>query len=155
MDKKKYSYDSDLPPRSDPNYMKMYRLKNRERMDKQVAEYHKRKKEENPNYYKEKYDPIKAAKYREDNKVVLTENQWKSRGIVDLTYEKFERDVKKQNGLCKICGCEMKKPNADHDHKTGKYRAPLCTPCNNGLGIYEKMKDKFEEYLKNFSHVDV
>jgi hypothetical protein len=151
MDKKKYTYDGDLPPRSDPNYMKIYRLKNRERMNKQTREYHQKKKEENPNYYRERYDPEISSEYRKNNRIELKEKQWKRRGIVDLTFERFESDIKKQNGLCKICGKEMKSPQADHDHNTGKYRSALCTPCNNGLGVYEKMKEKFEQYLKEHS----
>ena len=42
----------------------------------------------------------------------------------------------------------MKLPQVDHDHKTGEYRGLLCVPCNNGLGVYELHKERFEKYLE-------
>lgn len=47
-----------------------------------------------------------------------------------------------QNSGCAICGVEFearlpnKKINVDHDHKTGKVRGLLCTPCNFGIGCF-------------------
>ena len=150
MSKKKYEYDESLPPRSDPNYMKLYREKHKNRLKKLAKNWIEKKVEENPNYWKEKYDPKRAEKYRKENRAVLMERQWKKRGIIDLTYERFHEDLKKQNNCCKICGNEMKLPQADHDHKTGKYRAALCMPCNMGVGVYENNKEQFEKYLKDY-----
>jgi hypothetical protein len=147
MNRKKREIYDDLPPRSDPNYARMYREKNKERLKKRVQEWHKEKIIENPNYYKERYDSEKAANYREKNKEVLSEKQWKKRGIIDLTYKIYTEDLKLQEGKCKICEKMMVKPQADHNHNTGNYRALLCVPCNNGLGVYEKNKDIFEKYL--------
>lgn len=102
----------------------------------------------NPNFWKEKYDPVKAAEYRKENRSLISEKQWKSRGIIDMTYDRYLIELTKQQGKCKICSKEMKVPHVDHDHVTGKYRGLLCVSCNNGLGIYEKNHNVFDDYLK-------
>jgi hypothetical protein len=140
---------ADLPSRSDPNYMKLYREKRKQTgLDKEYNKnYYKKRIEENPNYNREKYDKEKSAVYRENNREYFREKNWARRGIDGITYEKYLFDLKEQKGRCMICHGEMNKPHVDHDHNTGKYRGLLCTSCNTGLGIYEKMKDKFEHYL--------
>jgi len=144
--KKKYN---DLPERSDPNYMRLYAEKNKEKLKERGKNYRQEKLEKNPNHYKDHYDRYLEThqKYRLENKEVLAEKQWKTRGIIDMSYKKYLEELDKQKGKCKICGCEMNKPQVDHDHKTGKYRGILCIPCNNGLGIFEKNKSLFEIYL--------
>lgn len=145
---KKYT---DLPERSDPNYMKLYAEKNRELLKERGITYRKQKLEDNPNHYKEQYNKYLEThqKYREENKDVLAENQWRSRGIIDMTYIKYLEELKNQDNKCKICECVMDKPQVDHNHATGKYRGILCIPCNNGLGVYEKKKHLFEKYLND------
>lgn len=144
--KKKYE---DLPERSDPNYMKLYAEKNKKRLQERSKIYLKEKLEKNPEHYKEQYKKYSEThkNYRLKNKDVLMEAQWKSRGIVDMTYTKFIEELEKQKNRCKICECDMDKPQVDHDHATGKYRGILCIPCNNGLGVFEKNKFLFENYL--------
>lgn len=55
-----------------------------------------------------------------------------------LTLEDFNSMLRKQNNCCKICkrpDGEMKRQlHVDHDHKTGKVRALLCSHCNTALG---------------------
>jgi HPt (histidine-containing phosphotransfer) domain-containing protein len=144
--KRKYS---DLPERSDPNYMKMYAEKNKEILCERGKLYRKERLKNNPDHYKEQYNKYIEThkKYRKENKEILAENQWKSRGIVNMTYVLFLEELKKQNGKCKICDKTMNSPQVDHDHNTGKYRGLLCVPCNNGLGVFEKKKYLFEKYL--------
>lgn len=144
--KRKYE---DLPERSDPNYMKLYVEKNRKIIQERNKSYLKEKLEKNPEHYKEQYKKYSEThkSYRLKNKDVLMETQWKSRGIVDMTYQKFIEELEKQKNKCKICEKDMDKPQVDHDHNTGKYRGILCIPCNNGLGIFEKNKSLFEKYL--------
>lgn len=138
----------DLPPRSDPNYMALYRKKNQERMKELSKNWRNKQVENNPNFYKEKYNQEYQLSYYQKNKKRLLENNWIKRGIHGMTYEIFLNELEKQNNKCKICNKQMEKPQVDHCHKTGKYRGILCIPCNNGLGIFESYKEKFEEYLK-------
>jgi len=147
-----YKYP-DLPKRSDPEYGKMYREKMKQLgKDNKTyyKEYSRKRVEENPNYWAEKYDKEKSKEYRENNKASLMEKQWKHRGIIDITYEIYNKTLEEQQNKCKICDREPTSTlHADHDHKTGKFRALLCTSCNNGLGIYEKNKEKYQQYLNN------
>lgn len=149
MERKKRELYADLPKRDDPNYISEYRKKNKDRLRQKEKQRLEKLKIENPNYYKDKYDPIAAKQYRESNKKEISEKQWSKRGIIDITYEKYLLDLQTQNGKCAICNIIMTKPQTDHNHITGKYRALLCVPCNNGLGVYEKKKELFEEYLRN------
>jgi hypothetical protein len=77
-------------------------------------------------------------------------------GIDEETYDNL---LQKQCGVCAICGCKSngrkKHFVVDHDHKTGKVRALLCTQCNAGLGNYydkENLLRKAAEYLDSFNH---
>jgi hypothetical protein len=47
------------------------------------------------------------------------------------------------DGLCEICGERDgdKALAVDHDHKTGKVRGFLCSPCNLGLGGFRDRSD--------------
>jgi hypothetical protein len=142
-----YERQDDLPPRSDPDYMKLYRAKHKERLSQQRKKWI----EDRPTYWKDTYDADKAKTYRETNREQLAERRWRSRGIVGITYDKYLHDLARQDGKCMICDKIMDLPHVDHDHESGLYRALLCVSCNNGLGVYEKNKDAFEAYLKNFS----
>jgi hypothetical protein len=147
MVRKKREIYGDLPPRSDPNYMKMWKEKNKQRTKEVTKKWYEDQVKNNPNFWKERYDPSAALEYRKNNKEVLSEKQWKKRGIENMSYSLFQKDLIEQKNKCKICDKEMPKPQVDHDHKTGKYRGLLCVPCNNGLGVYELHKEKFEKYL--------
>jgi hypothetical protein len=148
--KKKSTKHPDLPPRSHPDYMKLYRAKHGEKAKAYMKEYYRKKVEENPNYNTDNYDAEYNREYREKNRPMLMEKHWKKMGIVDLTYEQYEKDLKAQDNKCQICDNEMSTPHADHCHTTGKYRGILCAACNTGLGIYEKNRERFEEYLGKF-----
>jgi hypothetical protein len=65
--------------------------------------------------------------------------------------------LKKQNGVCAICGNkEIRKNNkgeiralsVDHNHKTGKVRALLCGNCNQTLGIFNENIDVLKKMIK-------
>lgn len=148
--RKKRELHDDLPPRSDPNYMKLYREKNKDRMNEQTKSWYLQKKKENPNFGKEVYDPIKAARYRENNRKRFREHNWRRHGIKNFSHEQYLCELDKQRNKCMICEEVMSVPQVDHDHATGNYRGILCKPCNFGLGIYEKNKDRFGEYLQKF-----
>ncbi len=66
-------------------------------------------------------------------------------GITHLDYQKMNSS---QGGVCAICKktCTCGRSLAvDHDHKTGKVRALLCSRCNRGLGLFMEST----EYLKS------
>ncbi len=148
--KKKYS---DLPDRNHPDYMRLYAEKRKEELKEQQKVYRYKRLEDNPNHYKEQYKKYESThrQWRTANRPTISENQWKSRGIVDMSYDKFLLELDKQNYKCLVCNKELNNPQVDHDHNTGKYRGILCVPCNNGLGVYEKKKDLFENYLKRIA----
>jgi hypothetical protein len=56
-----------------------------------------------------------------------------------LTVEEYDEMVRRQGGVCYLCG---KPPAAgqsldvDHDHKTGAVRKLLCRNCNQGIGKF-------------------
>lgn len=57
-----------------------------------------------------------------------------------------------QDGRCAICGKDCKL-FADHDHKTGEFRAGLCGKCNAGLGFFNdsvNMLIQAARYLHRF-----
>lgn len=149
MNRKKRELHPDLPPVSDPNYRKLYNLKHKERLKQLSKEWLEEKILNNPTYHKDQYAKhlIKQKEYRIKQRPYLMEYNWKSKGIVDFTYDKFLSELAAQNNKCKICGIELKLPHVDHDHKTGNYRGILCAACNTGLGIFEKNQEKFKNYL--------
>ena len=63
----------------------------------------------------------------------------------------YNEMFRKQKGCCAICGTHQTKLTkqlaVDHCHKSGKNRGLLCTTCNTHLGIYEKYKYVFDNYL--------
>lgn len=149
--RKKRELHNDLPAVSDPNYHKLWSIKNKEHLQQKRKEYTERRSREDPDYYKRQYNKEKALDYRNKNKAHLSEKRWlKKYGIIDMSYEKYEKSLIDQKNACMICNKIMSSPHVDHDHNTGKFRALLCTACNNGLGIYEKNKDSYEEYLRKF-----
>lgn len=94
-------------------------------------------------------EPYKAdrktyyARLSKDKKKYYRRNQRTNNleRIFGITHEEYERIHKEQNGLCAICGkseiIDDKHLAVDHDHKTGKIRALLCTRCNLAVGRLE------------------
>jgi Autographiviridae endonuclease VII len=67
----------------------------------------------------------------------------------NLTSEKFNELLDKQNGLCWICQ-DRPATDVDHCHKTNVVRGILCNKCNTGLGLFKdnvKFLQKAIEYL--------
>jgi hypothetical protein len=88
------------------------------------------------------------------------EQNWKKAGIENedgtpFTEIDYNKAFEKQKGCCAICGkhqSEFKQRlAADHNHKTNKFRALLCFPCNKfviGKLTLEKAL-KAVEYLRS------
>jgi len=111
-----------------------YYQKNKERIKKYSRDYIKR-------------DP-------ERRKFQLKRSLIKKRyGIV---YEDYLSMHHEQEYKCKICkrhANEFKKGLVvDHDHKSGKVRALLCTNCNSQLHVLEnkELYDKYMNYLNSY-----
>jgi len=103
-------------------YLKQWRHENPEQTKKQLRD----------NYYRNisKYNTPKDMKYQRN---------WQLKKKYNITQEDYEILLEQQNFKCAICKEESdKKLHIDHDHKTGKVRGLLCSPCNTGLGL---MKD--------------
>jgi hypothetical protein len=75
-----------------------------------------------------------------------------------ITPAQYEKQLRKQGGVCKICGRSPKKVrlNVDHDHRAEKagslvVRGLLCGMCNRKiLGVIERLKvdpQKIVDYL--------
>lgn len=75
-----------------------------------------------------------------------------------LTLEDFREMLKKQEGKCYLCGASDPKGrgknfHVDHDHKTNRVRALLCSTCNMGLGFLRddpELMRKAAEYVESF-----
>lgn len=74
-----------------------------------------------------------------------------------MTLLEFEELRQKQGCRCKIClAHESETPKGlfvDHDHKTGKIRALLCSRCNLALGHVKddpSLLERLIDYLANY-----
>lgn len=86
--------------------------------------------------------------------------KWMLDSKYNLTVEDFERLLKQQRGLCKICGTKPEKwwsneanggLSIDHHHACGKVRGLLCSNCNTAIGLLgenDKNLKRAIKYLK-------
>ena len=68
-----------------------------------------------------------------------------------LTVAAYERLLKRQDGVCRICKEVCKtglRLAVDHSHKEKKVRGLLCYNCNTKLGWFERHRRTIMEYLK-------
>lgn len=71
-----------------------------------------------------------------------------------ISEQKYNEMVIKQSSHCNICGKLMSKPNIDHNHKTGKIRALLCSKCNLGLHFIENKEFLIAAEIYLWQHND-
>lgn len=87
----------------------------------------------------------RLAKYMREN-----HRKYNKYGYV-CTDETYNALFASQQGCCAICGVHqtaLKRNLAvDHCHTNGDVRGLLCVSCNTHLGIYEKYKEVFENYI--------
>lgn len=74
-----------------------------------------------------------------------------------ITYENYQQRLRQQAGVCAICKkTEVSKVGrlaVDHNHRTGKIRALLCSNCNRGLGCFKDSSELLQAaviYLKEY-----
>jgi hypothetical protein len=111
-------------------------------------------------YYKNNAESIKekVAKHNklnpEKRKLVVKKSWIKcTYGIVYEDYLSMHREQEYRCKICKRHADEFKKGLVvDHDHKTGKVRALLCTNCNSQLHVLEnkELYDKYMNYLNSY-----
>ncbi len=100
------------------------------------------------NYICKKCYRAKLEEYRKDpenrKRQATLVRKWKNKNRYGMVVGQFEDMYNKQEGKCLICGSFLiidgspsKRPNVDHDHKTGKVRGLLCRRCNQGIGVFE------------------
>ena len=118
-------------------YSKDYHQENKERMNKSRNAWRK----ENP------------------EKVSLFRKKRVLRIKYGITLEDFQSLLCRQDGVCAICKKpekqkawgKIKMLSVDHDHKTGKVRGLLCSPCNAGLGQLMESEDVLLEAISYLS----
>lgn len=79
-------------------------------------------------------------KATENKKAADRKKRWHSsnRDRLRINWERAKYGVCKEDlgkTVCDICGGSVRL-SIDHDHKTGKVRGLLCSPCNAGLGMF-------------------
>lgn len=81
------------------------------------------------------------------------EQGWKQAGIVDMTYDRYNELLERQNHCCAVCSTHKSKFKkalcVDHNHATGKARGLLCDNCNRALG-YLKESEEIVHNLLNY-----
>jgi hypothetical protein len=104
---------------------------------------------------------VAIARYNrsEKGRAKFARRDWRARGVLDITWERFQATVKKQRGRCAICQ-KLPRPgrrlDADHCHATGRFRAALCRSCNRDVARFEagvrftdrKLNTKVRAYLE-------
>lgn len=146
-------------------YMKQWREKNKEKITIYQQQYSKKNKDILQEKAKERYQEnpekyvIANRKWREKNreKIRIKDKIRKSRPEIKLknrnynlmkyygvTLEEWNNLFTKQGECCAICKSPTTNGtgwHTDHDHKKGKVRGILCSPCNIAIGHF---KDNIE-----------
>lgn len=82
--------------------------------------------------------------YKKNKAKQLSDNCLRKYGI---TIEQRDEILKKQGGICPICGTDnpgTRDWHIDHCHKTGRVRGVLCNTCNTGLGMFADAPEKLQ-----------
>ena len=134
-------------------YRRRWRAENRERLVKENREYNslnrERKSKAASEWCKNNRDRIKARPtyYMGCRKQNLKRAH-------NMTLEEYNELNTKQNGLCACCGkppSNGKPLYVDHNHRTEKRRALICSYCNMVVGIVESgIVDKVKIYLEKY-----
>lgn len=111
-------------------------------------------------YYCKDCANSKSRAYHAQHKTTERYNDKKRNGWIKrshgLTLEEYTKKLAAQEFACAICKVKLPTQghltHLDHDHKTGKLRAFLCTNCNRGLGHFQDSMDllaKAKAYLES------
>jgi hypothetical protein len=127
-------------------HKKQYYIENKKRIKAQSKKWHEenaeRKSELNKQWY---FNNFEYTRIRHNK-------------IFNFTLKDYNNMLTQQVSGCTICGKTIKENGKalaiDHDHKTGKVRALLCSRCNLMLGIVNDNLDilkKAVEYLEKYN----
>ena len=108
---------------------RIYREINKDKIAEQTREYNQNNKERIAEYQRE-YSKIYAQ--TPAGKKTWTMNNWRSRGVVNVNDEMYERYL--NTTKCECCLKEFSSSRdrcLDHDHESGEYRWVICQSCNN------------------------
>lgn len=103
------------------------------------------------NFYHGSFSDTKKEEYR------LRNLRYNLKYNYNITLEDYNLLLEAQNGLCVICNQPPIKGNGDrlhvdHCHKTKKVRGLLCSPCNQGLGLFQ---DSYEILLTASNYLKI
>lgn len=158
---------------SDPNYMKKWYAKNRDRIlahnkgpkRKAVVDRYRaskkgiaaarrmRDKRRTPAGRKRLAEVVKARRERNPARFLSNSRRWFLKKKFGITLEMWLEMRRKQKHACAICHKRRRLLNLDHCYRTGKVRALLCTKCNFMLGLGNDSVAVFREaarYLKRW-----
>lgn len=113
-------------------YMKIWRSKNREKINAS----HKKWMLEHPDYVPNHHRNRDPAAHRKHQRTY--------KGCINATGET-------KYGPCEICN-KVEKLAFDHDHTSGLFRGWLCHQCNTSLGHYETWYLKYQEVIDKYTN---
>ncbi len=104
----------------------------------------RRKYRNNPENYQRELAGRRAFRKNNPEHVRAQDRRRNIKQVFGITQEEFEEMLKKQNGVCAICGKpesvilngKVKRISIDHCKKTGKICGLLCSRCNRGIGNF-------------------
>lgn len=99
---------------------------------------------------------VRDRRYRSTEKGKSSERNMFLKKRYGITLQIYNEMLGKQYHVCNICNQPElnRKLSVDHDHKTGKIRALLCSRCNRALGIVNdsiELLHSLINYLKEHS----
>ena len=121
---------------------RIYREINKDKIAEQTREYNQNNKERIAEYQREY---IKIYAQTPAGKKTWTMSNWRSRGVVNVNDEMYERYL--NTTKCECCLKEFSSSRdrcLDHDHETGEFRWVICQSCNN----HDYWKKKFNIHLE-------
>lgn len=73
----------------------------------------------------------------------------------DMPREKYEKMLKEQNNVCKLCkNSEKRRLALDHCHTSNKIRGLLCGPCNRALGLIKDNQETLKNMINYLKHYE-
>tara|TARA_R100000951_G_scaffold51889_1_gene43713 strand:+ start:84 stop:500 length:417 start_codon:yes stop_codon:yes gene_type:complete len=127
-------------------YLRLYRIANKEKT-KEYCEANKEKKKEydktynkTPQRKQKKKERLQLWAQTPQGKKFFKMNSWRNMGVNDVNDEMYDKYI--NTHCCDVCSKDFKDSRdrcLDHDHDTGDFRQILCRACNT--------MDKWKNYI--------